>query len=444
MNLRSRIVLAITAVFAAVSLLAGWLMLTRAEKSLQNAFDRAVQTRAGWLLSQVSVDPVVLPLPTESEQMLVTYQTYGRWRELFRSPGFPAASGIGRDANRHPRSYRSKTVQNSSLQLSNGQLNLTLAVPDASLIQDIERLRWVFGLGWFVGLILAFLGGYAVAGWLLKPIQAIVNQASKITNTTTIEPLDLPATQDELYQLTNTLNQMLARIRESAELQQNFFGAAAHELRTPLAVMKTGLEVTLDSGQVDGRTAPFLLGQLDEVRRLTRLLDEFLTLSRPDKTSQSLRIESVDLATLINQCLSQLAGAATDYEVSTRFDEPDFAIQPISTDGVKLAHVVLNLVENAIKYAVPNSVVVVQLSGETVPMIRVQNQTVCETGPVLDLMQPYFRANPFKDGHGLGLWISHQLTTLLGGELHLEWQGFIFVSTLVLPQEVRSGQPIKS
>jgi signal transduction histidine kinase len=432
MNLRSRIVLAVAAVFAGVSLLAGWLMLVRAENSLQIAFDRAVETRAGWLLSQVSIDPIVLPLPTESEQMRVIYHSYGRSRELFRSPGFPNASGVGHDVDRHLRSFRSMTVQTMAYQIPSGQVSLTLAVPDASLMQDIRQLRWVFGLGWFVSLILAFLGGYVMAGWLLKPIQAIVHQAGKITNAATIEPIALPTARDELYQLTDTLNQMLARIRESAELQRNFFGAAAHELRTPLAIMKTGLEVTLDSGQVDGRTTPFLLGQLDEIKRLTRLLDEFLTLSRPDHARQVLKTTPVDLPELIKNCRAQLETVAADYEVTTQFEEQTGPSTPIRTDAVKLEHVLLNLLENAIKYAVPGSVVSVQLMWENAPTIRVQNQTVRETGPVLDLMQPYFRADPLKEGHGLGLWISYRLTTLLDGELLLNWQEFQFTSTLVL------------
>ena len=433
MSLRSRIVLAVALVFAGVSLLAGWLMLIRAETSLQTAFDRATQTRAGWLLSLVSVEPVILPLPTEAERMRVLYQTYGQTRQLFQSPGFPGSKRPTRKGPRWLRSFRSVTVQSTNEQLPDGRLILTLAVPDTTLRQDINQLRWVFGLGWLISLILAFGGGYVVAGWLLKPIQSIINQANKIDNTVSVARLALPDTQDELYQLTDTLNRMLNRIQESAELQRNFFGAAAHELRTPLTVMKTGLEVTLGGTDVNERMKPFLAGQLDEVSRLARLLDEFLTLSRPDNAPQTLKTTAVDLPDLLKNCFAKLATVAADYAVTMQIEFGAQPVKSLQTDAVKVEHIILNLLENAIKYAVSGSVVTVSLRQSESWIVELRNQTARETGPVLDLMQPYFRADLFKEGHGLGLWISHRLTTLLGGELRLSWQDYSFTSTLILP-----------
>ncbi|GAB3774775.1 hypothetical protein GCM10028818_18010 [Spirosoma horti] len=436
MSLRSRIVLAVTAVFAGISLLAGWLMLNHAETSLRTAFDRAARTRAEWLLSMVSVDPVILPLPTDRERMRVLYHAYGRTHELFRSPGFPDKSGPYRHQEPHHFSYRVVTTQTTTEQAPDGQIRLTLSVPDRSLRQDINQLRWVFGLGWLLSLALAFGAGYAVAGWLLRPIQSIVDQANTISNATGNSRITLPKSRDELYQLTDTLNRMLGRIRENVDLQQNFFGAAAHELRTPLTIMKTGLEVTLGNEQVSGAVKPFLASQLDEVSRLARLLDEFLTLSRPEESAQPLRLSEVDVPQLINHCLTQLANLAVEYEVTTRLETDEFVQKPLLTDAVKLEHILLNLIENAIKYAVTGSSVLVRVTYSTNWMVRVQNQTARASGPTLDLLQPYFRADPLKEGHGLGLWISHRLTVLLGGNLRLDWQGFAFTSELSLPESV--------
>ncbi|AKD56733.1 sensor histidine kinase [Spirosoma radiotolerans] len=436
MSLRSRIVLAVTAVFAGISLLAGWLMLNRAETSLRTAFDRATQTRAEWLLSMVSVDPVILPLPTDQERMQVMYHAYGRTRELFRSPGFPDNPSPHRHQDSYRFSHRIITTQTTTEQAPDGQIRLTLSVPDMTLRQDINQLRWVFGLGWLLSLVLAFGAGYIVAGWLLRPIQSIVDQANTISKATDNSRITLPKSRDELYQLTDTLNRMLGRIRENVDLQQNFFGAAAHELRTPLTIMKTGLEVTLGNDQVLGGVKPFLVSQLDEVSRLARLLDEFLTLSRPEESAQPLRLSEVDGPELINHCLTQLASLAVEYEVTTCLETDELIHEPIVTDAVKLEHILLNLIENAIKYAVTGSSVVVQLTYSTGWVVCVQNQTVRASGPTLDLMQPYFRADPLKEGHGLGLWISHRLTVLLGGKLRLNWQASTFTSELTLPATI--------
>ncbi|MFD2570596.1 ATP-binding protein [Spirosoma soli] len=430
MSLRSRIVLAVAAVFATISLLTGWLMLNRAETSLRTAFDRAVQTRANWLLSLVSVDPVVVSLPAETEQMRVVYEAYGHKRELFRSPGFPDTLTSARRS--YAPMYRVMTVQATREQIPDGRVSLTLAVPAQSLAQDIGQLRWLFGVGWLGSLLLACLGGYIVAGWLLTPIQNIVRQADQISNATSIDPIALPRSQDEIYQLTDSLNLMLARIRESAELQRNFFGAAAHELRTPLAVMKTGLEVTLNSGKAGEAIRPFLTGQLDEVSRLARLLDEFLTLSRPDTDTPTLRNDEIDIPHLVETCVAQLVTLTTDYGVYIKITGKTMG-PSIRTDAIKLEHVLLNLMENAIKYAAPGSTIRVQTHYDTDWIIQVQNRTVRETGPTLDLLQPYFQADPLREGHGLGLWISHRLTRLIGGRLRLDWQTFTFISELALP-----------
>jgi signal transduction histidine kinase len=436
MSLRSRIVLAVTAVFAAVSLFTGWLMLDHAEKSLRIAFDRTTQTRADWLLSQISVDPVILPLPTERERMQVIYYGYGQTRELFKSPGFPDKPGPGHRRRGHvdssAYSYRAITSQITTEQAPDGRVVLTLSVPDMSLRQDIIQLRLVFGIGWLLSIGLAFIGGYGVAGWLLRPIQAIVDQANAISNATDSSRIALPESKDELYQLTDTLNRMLGRIRENVDLQRNFFGAAAHELRTPLTIMKTGLEVTLGNEQIGEGLKPFLVGQLDEVSRLARLLDEFLTLSRPEDSKQPLKLSEVDVPDLVKKCLNQLAGLANEYEVSIGLDRIESAADALVTDAVKLEHILLNLIENAIKYAVAGSHVRVEATYSTGWTIRVQNQTVRESGPTLDLLQPYFQADPLQEGHGLGLWISHRLTILLGGTLHLNWKAFMFTSELKL------------
>ncbi len=434
MSLRSRIVLAVTAVFAAISLLAGWLMLARAETRLQTAFDRATQTRANWLLSLVSIDPVVLPLPTETERMLVRYQAYGHTRDLFRSPGFPNQTGP-----RHP-SYSFRAVSSQTLveQAPDGQIFLTLTVPDQSLQEDIAALRWRFGIGWLFSLLLAFGAGYWVAGWLLRPIQSIITQANAISEATTSSRIALPNTRDELYQLTDTLNRMLSRIRENVALQRNFFGAAAHELRTPLTVMKTGLEVTLQANPPRPATTAFLVSQLDEVNRLARLVDEFLTLSRPDEHAQPLKLTEVNVVDFVENCLRQLATLVADYGVTLYLQPPELSQAQLVTDATKLAHILFNLLENAIKYAVANSTITITLLPVQGWLIRVQNQTNRQTGPTLDLFQPYFRADPLNEGHGLGLWISHRLTQLLGGQLTLTWQEFTFTSELTLPGTVHS------
>ncbi|MEZ0486198.1 sensor histidine kinase [Fibrella aquatica] len=433
MSLRSRIVIAVATVFASISLLAGLLLLNRAENSLERAFDRAVQTRAEWLLSMVNVDPVVIPLPIDQERMLVVYQTYDQSRQLFKSPGFPNTTAPRRNRLPVQYTYRAITIQSTSDQFSDGQLTLKLAVPDASLRQDIEQLRWMAGLGWLLSLLIAFGTGYLAAGWLLRPLNAIIDQANDISNATESQRITLPASRDELYQLTDTLNQMLERIWETTELQRNFFGAAAHELRTPLAIMKTGLEVTLNSNEVDHLIKPFLTSQLDDVSRLARLLDEFLALSRPESSARSLNVTDVNLAGLLRQCVDQLTVLTLDYEVTIQLILGEDADLPVLTDAVKLEHILLNLIENAIKYAVTGSTITVQTMYLIQHTISVQNQTARESGPTLDLLQPYFRADPLKEGHGLGLWISHRLTMLLNGQLSLNWQAYTFTSELTLP-----------
>jgi signal transduction histidine kinase len=200
--------------------------------------------------------------------------------------------------------------------------------------------------------------------------------------------------------------------------------------------MKTGLDVTLGNEQVSDTVKPFLASQLDEVSRLGRLLDEFLTLSRPEESKYALKCTEVDMPRLVRHCLTQLTSLTVEYNVTTHLDVDELVSERLFTDAVKLEQVLLNLIENAIKYAVEGSIVQVKMTYAAGWIIQVQNKTIRENGPTLDLLQPYFRADPLKEGHGLGLWISHRLTILLGGTLRLDWRAFTFSSELSLPATI--------
>lgn len=426
-SLRFRITLAVTIVFVGISTLVGGLILSTVETYLIRGFDRALQSRAQELLGKVAVAPVVVPLPGESEKIRINYQYQQQNRLLFQSPDFPQGDSLTTD-------YRQIAVHSQPNDLESGQVTLTLAMSMADLQQDLRSVRWKMGLSLLASLLLALLVGYGVAGWSLRPIQTIIRQTNQIETTQSITRLPLPPAQDELYTLTETLNQMLERLRSNAQLQSNFFAAAAHELRTPLTILKTGLEINLSETNVPKTIKAFLADQLDEINRLCRLLEDFLLISRSDQMPVAIRQEPVLMNALLERAQHQLEGLIGLYEVSIAVD-PAFQTQlPIWTDPLKAEHILINLLENAIKYAASGSVIRVGITVLFDQVIwSVENQTEQKSNPTQALLEPFYQGDPLKQGHGLGLWLTHRLVALLGGQLTLTWKNYLFRATVSLP-----------
>jgi len=204
---------------------------------------------------------------------------------------------------------------------------------------------------WFAPLLL--LGASAVGYWLshraLAPVDALARTARTISGHNLSSRLEKLQTGDELQRLSDTLNEMLARI-ESAFLRITEFTAdASHELRTPIALIHIEAELALRKSRNEGEYRDALRHILVEADRTTKLIEELLTLARADSGSEALSIHSLDLLTLLRDSAAKWAQVASLRNL--QFEAHlNVANLPVMGDEGALRRVIDILLDNAFKY----------------------------------------------------------------------------------------------
>ncbi|MFI9582761.1 sensor histidine kinase [Streptomyces sp. NPDC052236] len=286
-------------------------------------------------------------------------------------------------------------------------------------LDDLLR-RSLFAL---LGLsIIAFASGYAMAGRVLSPLGRITRTARQVAGSDLARRIELDGPDDELKELSDTFDEMLDRLERAFTAQQRFVANASHELRTPLAINRTLLEVHLsDPG------APVELQQLGRTllatnERSEQLVEGLLLLARSD--NQIVERKPVDVAEVAERAVDQTRAEAEDKGVEIRGERAPAVIQG---NGVLLERIALNLVQNAVRYNVPEGgwveVNTELRHGEAV-------LTVSNTGPVVpayeidNIFEPFRRLRQERTGSdkgvGLGLSIARSVARAHGGRIIAE------------------------
>jgi signal transduction histidine kinase len=257
-----------------------------------------------------------------------------------------------------------------------------------------------------------------VIGAALGPVEELRRGAETITGEVprrsgaVADRLPVPAGGDEIHRLAVTLNGMLDRLAAARARQRAFVADAAHELRSPLANMRTELEV---AQRLDD--PPNTADLLADVERLTRLVDDLLLLARADDAPGLARSEPVDLTGLVRDAAGRYTGARVPVTVA------DGEARWVAGDQQALRHVVVNLVDNAVRHAASRVTVTVGGSSAGVEL------TVRDDGPGIpagDRERVFERFTRLDDarardagGSGLGLAIVRELVRRHGGTVTL-------------------------
>ncbi|MFJ6539111.1 sensor histidine kinase [Streptomyces sp. NPDC091385] len=267
--------------------------------------------------------------------------------------------------------------------------------------------------------VIAFAFGYAMAGRVLSPLGRITRTARQVAGSDLSRRIELDGPDDELKELADTFDDMLERLQRAFTAQQRFVGNASHELRTPLAINRTLLEVHLSDPN-----APVELQQLGKTllatnERSEQLVEGLLLLARSD--NQIVERGPVDLAEVAGQAIDQVRGEADAKGVELRGERKRAVVLG---NGVLLERIALNLVQNAVRYNIPEDgwVEVTTDTGHNQAVLTVSN-----TGPVVpayevdNLFEPFRRLRTERTGSdkgvGLGLSIVRSVARAHGGHI---------------------------
>ena len=287
---------------------------------------------------------------------------------------------------------------------------------DAKIV--FERVGWCLTAA--VTLLSAAIA-YFVSGRALQPLRQFTAQAEKI-NQESLERvrLDESAIQ-EFRQLSHAVNGMLDRLAHSFDLQRQFAGNAAHELRTPLALMQTKLELFCEEhADADAGTMQMAAFQMEQLDRLSALVRTLLSMSNLQSVS---RTDEIPLAPLAEEILTDLAPLAQEKQVTLRQDCEEVSM--VGSDAL-IYRLLFNLIENAIKYNKPGGTVFVSVKQADENVIL----EVADTGSGIPedcmehIFEPFFRVDKSRSrqmgGVGLGLALVREIALLHGGSVRAE------------------------
>jgi heavy metal sensor kinase len=221
----------------------------------------------------------------------------------------------------------------------------------ASSLEDVEnatrRLLIQLAFAIPVAVALSALGGYLLTRRALGPVDRMTQAAAAIGADDIGARLAVPAIEDEVGRLGRTLNQMLARLHGAIEQQRRFTADASHELRTPLSIMRSELDVAIRSPQTSEASRAVLESARDEVSRMSRIVEDLMTLARIDEGAYPLSRARIDLSALSRDVTDRFKRSADDKKITTSFDgEP--VVVPV--DEALVGQLVANLIDNAVKY----------------------------------------------------------------------------------------------
>jgi len=310
--------------------------------------------------------------------------------------------------------------------------------PEARLQQQLREIVVVLVLGLPLIVILAGVGGYVLARRALAPIDHLAAEARRITAERLDQRLSVPNEKDEIGRLAAVINDTFARLDASFGQLRRFTADASHELRTPLAVIRSIGEMGLRDTRAPAEYKEAIGSMLEEVDRLTRLVDTLLRLSRGDAGTIRLSLDILDLGDLARDVAASLGILAEERQ--QQLEVAAEANVRVSADRVVLRDAITNVVHNAITYGPAGSTIAMRVEADDVEAAL----SVADEGPGIPaehrerIFDRFYRIDEGRSrasgGAGLGLAIARWAVEANGGRISLASSGTGSVFRITLPR----------
>ena len=299
-----------------------------------------------------------------------------------------------------------------------------VGAPTASIETMLHQLLVLAAIGLPIVLLVAIGGGYLLVGRALAPVDEIARKAEQITQHNLSERLPVARMADELERLSLSLNHMIARLEDAFSNSTRFAADASHELRTPLTVLRAELESVVADRRVPAEARETFGSMLEEVEHLIRIVEQLFALSRLDAGEAQSEWVPFDLAELVATTADQMSLLAEDKGITVSCDAKQRVT--VAGDRARLKQVVVNLLDNAIKYTLDGGTVhlkVTTSNGDAV--LEVADSGIgIPPEAVAHVFERFYRVDQARSrnegGAGLGLAIVKSISTAHGGKVEVE------------------------
>lgn len=366
--IRPRLALVCAGLVAVIVVAVGALVYVRLEADLLRAVDDELQARTGVLVADGDAASLAVS-PTDVGDIFAQ-----RLRDdgalIATSPGLLGPVIAGPDVA----TLKGERFVEATIPTADDPVFarlLATRTPDGSIVivgvtiddqrAALTTLLLEFALALPLGVVLAAVVGWLVAGAALRPVERIRVEAEAISGSEPERRLPVPETGDELAALGTSLNRMLDRLQTAVERERRFVDDASHELRTPLANLKAELDLALRRSRTGPELVAALRSAADETDRLTRLAEDLLVLARAADGRLPIRLEEVDMTQLVRDTVESFGGRAANLEVTltTAFSGDARA----TVDPARIRQALANLIDNSLRHTPHGGRIAISVDG---------------------------------------------------------------------------------
>jgi heavy metal sensor kinase len=435
--IRLRLAIIFAAAAAVAAALGGWIFVGTLSNSLHSSLMAELQTRAGTVSQQLqNASPVggriSLGGPDLADSQPITQVVSNGGKVLATSgPTSGLLSPTQLQLARHGSiTYESRLpgTDASSLILaepaSDGKPFIVVVGASLATVNSaVQRVETEILVGGIVGVLAAGVAAWFLARAALTPVERMRRQATAISALDQQATLEVPHTRDEVAALATTFNDLLRRLQDALRRQRSFVAVAGHELRTPLAILTSELELAGRPGRSRAELALAIEEATGETDRLVQLAEDLLVLAQSDESASFVQLGDTDLVPVIGLVMAASESRLRARDVSLHLSAP--AVLVATADATRIRQAIENVVDNAIRFSPAGSTVTITLRRDgDAAVVEVVDQ-----GPGLppDFLPRAFERFSRPDGNrdrnhggsGLGLAIVQTIVHAHGGHVEI-------------------------